>query len=655
MFERSAPRAARRNGDRLPVTAQTVTGRLLAATLVVACLQLAPARAQEPAAMPSTPATLPPANGQWTHAITLMGQPKYGPEFKHFDYADPAAPKGGMVRLGAQGGFDNFNIVVAGLKGDLEGGVQQIYDSLMTESSDEPFTSYGLLAEAVRVAPDLGSVSYRLRRDARWHDGQPITPEDVVWSFDVLKANSPFYAAYYQTVAKAAVTGPHEVTFTFTETGNRELPQVIGQLRILPKHWWTGKDASGKPRSVTETTLEPPLGSGPYRLAKFEPGRTATYTRVPDYWGKDLPVNAGRYNFATERYEYFRDGTVLVEALKGDLYDFRVENIARNWATAYDDFPAVREGRLIKEAFPDRGMGIMQAFAFNTRRDKFKDPRVRRAFNLAMNYEEMNRALFYGLYSRINSYFFGSELASSGLPEGEEKAILESVKDKVPASVFTTPYANPVNDSPEAVRKNLREAVGLLKEAGYELRAGKMVNKATGEPLAVEFLEFQNTFERVILPFAAQLKLIGIDATLRVIDQAQYQNRIRNFDFDITTSSWGESLSPGNEQREYWGSAAADKPGSRNLIGIKDPGIDALIEKVIFAKDRPTVIAATHALDRVLLAHDYVVPQWSSNQQRTLRWNRFAHPAILPLYASSGFPTTWWYDDKLAAKTGAPR
>ncbi len=605
--------------------------------------------------MPSDPPSMPAATGQWVHALTLMGQPKYGPDFKHFDYADPAAPKGGMVRLGTQGGFDNFNIIVSGLKGDLENGIQQIYDPLMTQSSDEPFTSYGLIAEAVRVAPDLGSVSYRLRENARWHDGKPITPEDVVWSFDILKANSPFYAAYYHTVSKAEATGPHEVTFTFTEKGNRELPQVIGQLRILPKHWWMAKDANGKPRNPTETTLEPPLGSGPYRLAKFDPGRSTTYERVPDYWGKGLPANAGHYNFDTERFEYFRDGTVLVEALKGDLYDFRVENIARNWATAYDEFPAVKEGRLIKEAFPDRGMGIMQAFAFNTRRDKFKDPRVRRAFNLAMNYEEMNKALFYGLYNRINSYFFGSELASSGLPEGDEKAILESVKDKIPASVFTTPYTNPVNDSPEAVRKNLREAVGLLREAGYELRGGKMVNKATGEPLTVEFLEFQNTFERVILPFSASLKLIGIDATLRVIDAAQYQNRIRNFDFDITTTNWGESLSPGNEQREYWGSKAADSPGSRNLIGIKDPGIDALIEKVIFAKDRPAVIAATHALDRVLLAHDYVVPQWSSNQQRTLRWNRFNHPAILPLYASSGFPTTWWYDKALATKTGAPR
>ncbi|WP_375464785.1 extracellular solute-binding protein [uncultured Methylobacterium sp.] len=629
------------------MTAHPVIGRLLATALMLAGLA-GPAGAQ------SEPA--PPAAGAgWVHAVTLMGEPKYGPDFRHFDYANPDAPKGGLVRLGTQGGFDNFNVVVSGLKGDLEGGVALLYDTLTTESLDEPFTSYGLLAEALRVAPDLGSVTYRLRESAKWHDGVPVTPEDVVWSFETLKANSPFYAAYYQTVAKAEATGPREVTFTFSETGNRELPQVIGQIRVLPKHWWTGKDAQGRPRNVTETTLEPPLGSGPYRLEKFEPGRTATYTRVADYWGRDLPVNAGRNNFGTQRYEYFRDGTVLVEALKGDLYDFRVENIARNWATAYDDFPAVKDGRLIKEAFPDRGNGTMQAFVFNARRDKFRDPRVRRAFNLAMNFEEMNRALFYGLYKRIDSYFYGSELASSGLPEGAERALLDAVKDKVPASVFTTPYRNPVSDTPDAVRANLREAVRLLREAGYEQREGRMVNKATGEPLTVEFLEFQNTFERVILPFSAQLKLIGIGTSLRVIDQAQYQNRMRGFDFDITTGSWPESLSPGNEQREYWGSAAADKPGARNLIGIKDAGIDALIERVIFATDRPGVLAATHALDRVLLAHDYVVPQWASNVSRTLRWNRFSHPAVLPQYGSSGFPTTWWYDEAAAARTGAPR
>jgi len=593
--------------------------------------------------------------GSWRHALTLLGEPKYGPDFEHFEYADPKAPVGGLVRLGAQGGFDNLNMIVNGLKGDLEGGITQIYDTLMEDSGDEPFSSYGQLAEAVRIAPDGLSVAYRLRPGARWHDGRPLTVEDVIWSFDTLKANSPFYAAYYHSVAKAEATGEREVTFRFSEAGNRELPQVLGQMQVLPKHWWTANDANGKPRNPTETTLEIPLGSGPYRLAKIDAGRYAIYERVADYWGKDLPVNRGRNNFGTVRFEYFRDGSVLLEALKGDLYDFRSENIARNWATQYDDFPAVKEGRLIKEEFPGRGTGIMQAFVFNLRRDKFKDERVRRAFNLAMNFEEMNRQLFYGQYQRIDSYFFGSELAASGLPEGIERAILEGVKDKLPPKVFTEPYKNPVNDTPEAVRANLRQAVGLLKEAGYELKGGQMVSKATGEPLTVEFLEFQNVFERVILPFAAQLKLIGIGSSVRVIDQAQYQNRLRSFDFDITTSSWPESLSPGNEQREYWGSASADKPGSRNIAGIKDAGIDALIEKLIFASDRETLVAATRALDRALLSHNYLVPQWSSPVTRTIRWNRFSHPPVLPKYGASGFPTTWWYDEALARKTGAPR
>ncbi|MEE7456667.1 hypothetical protein MPAR168_01350 [Methylorubrum populi] len=611
------------------------------------------ASAQEPAESASK-VSAQEAPGTWHHALTLLGKPKYGPDFQHFEYANPNAPVGGLVRLGAQGGFDNLNFIVNGLKGDLEGGIIQIYDTLMEDSGDEPFSSYGLLAEGVQIASDGMSVSYRLRANARWHDGKPVTVEDVIWSFDTLKANSPFYAAYYHTVTKAEPGAEREVVFRFAEAGNRELPQVLGQMQVLPKHWWTGQNKDGKPRNPAETTLEIPLGSGPYRLARFDAGRSATYERVADYWGKDLPVNRGRNNFGTIRNEYFRDGSVLLEALKGDLYDFRTENIARNWATAYDDFPAVKDGRLLKEEFPGRGTGIMQAFVFNLRRDKFKDERVRRAFNLALNFEEMNRQLFYSQYSRIDSYFYGSDLAASGLPEGMERAILESVKDKLPPRVFTEPYTNPVNDTPDAARTNLRKAVGLLREAGYELKNGQMVSK-TGEPLAVEFLEFQNVFERVILSFAAQLKLIGIQSSVRVIDQAQYQNRLRGFDFDITTSNWPESLSPGNEQREFWGSAAADKPGSRNIAGIKDAGIDALIEKVIYAEDRETLIAATRALDRTLLAHNFVVPQWSSAVSRTIRWNRFNRPAVLPKYGSSGFPTTWWYDEALAAKTGAPR
>jgi len=592
----------------------------------------------------------------WRHGLSLLGEPKYPAGFTHFDYANPDAPKGGLVRFGSQGSFDNFNMIVAGVKGDLESQIPLIYDTLLAQAQDEASTYYGLLADGVKPAADLGSVIYRLRPEARWHDGKPVTADDVVFSFEVLKENSPQYAAYYHNVTKAEATGPHEVTFTFSEKGNRELPQIVGQLPVLPKHWWQGKDATGKTRNPTETTLEIPLGSGPYRLARFDAGRSATYERVPDYWGRDLPVNRGSNNFDTQRAEYFRDATVMIEAFKADQFDWRTENIARNWATAYDGFPAVREGRIVKEEFPQAGMGIMQAFTLNLRRKKFTDARVRRAFNLAFDFEEMNRTLFYGLYSRVDSFFFGTELASSGLPEGRERAILESVKDKVPASVFTTPYRNPVNGSAEAVRANLREAVKLFQEAGYEIRGNQMVEKASGQPFTVEFLGYDNSAERVVLPYRAALERIGLKVSLRVVDPAQYQNLVRSFDFDaLALSNWAESLSPGNEQRDFWGSAAADRPGSRNLAGIKDPGVDALIDKVIYAGDREELVAATRALDRVLLAHDYVVPQWSSPVSRTLRWNRFAHPAVLPKYGASGFPTTWWYDSTLAAKTGVAR
>ncbi len=619
-----------------------MTARLAAALALV--LATAPLAAQEPA-----------AGAAWRHGLTLLGEPKYGPDFQHFDYVNPEAPKGGLVRLGAQGAYDNFNLVVAGVKGDLEGLIPLLYDTLGTEAQDEPFTSYGLLAEGVRVADDLGAVTFRLREAARFHDGMPVTPDDVVFSFEVLKANSPLYASYYHNVAKAEVTAPREVTFTFADKGNRELPQIVGQLPVLPKHWWQGQRPDGTPRDVTQTTLEPPLGSGPYRIARYEAGRSITYARVPDYWGRDLPVNRGRHNFGEQRVEYYRDATVLLEAFKADQFDWRAENIARNWATAYDGFPAVKEGRLVKEEFAERGSGIMQGFFFNLRREPFKDERVRRAFDLAFDFEEMNRTLFYGLYTRVNSYFYGSELASSGVPEGDEKALLESVRDKIPAEVFTQPYKNPVNGSAENIRANLREAMQLLRDAGYELKGEQMVAKATGKPLTVEFLGYDATAERIVLPYRQQLARIGIKASPRVVDPAQYQNLLRSFDFDIVSAVQPESLSPGNEQREYWGSAAADRPGSQNIAGIKDAGIDALVDRVIFAGDRPTQVAATRALDRVLLAHHYVVPQWTAPVTRTVRWNRFGHPAVMPKNGSPAFPTVWWYDQGLADKTGAAR
>ncbi len=612
--------------------------RFLLSSLLAACLASSPVAAQE---------------ARWRHGAGLLEEPKYPPDFRQFDYVNPNAPKGGLVRLGAQGTFDSFNIVVAGVKGSPEQGLGLIYETLTTSSFDEPGSSYGLLAEAFSYPDDYASVTFRLRPEARWHDGQPVTAEDVIFSFETLKANSPTYAFYYANVTKAETVGEREVRFTFNQTGNRELPQIMGQLIVLPKHWWEGTAPDGRRRDVTQTTLEPPLGSGPYRIKSFEAGRNATYERVKDYWGVALNVNVGQNNFDEIRYEYYRDATVLLEAFKGDRIDFRSENSARNWATGYN-FPAREAGRVILEEFPLRATGIMQAFVLNLRRDKFKDQRVRRAFNLAFPYEEINKTIFSGQYERVSSYFHGLEIASSGLPEGPELAILETVRNQVPPTVFTTPYANPVNDSPEAIRNNLREADRLLREAGWELKDRRRVN-AKGETLTVELLGDSPNDERVFLPYKAALDRLGIVTSVRTVDDVQYVNRVRSFDFDIVSGIWGQSLSPGNEQREFWGSQAAQREGSRNLAGIADPAVDALIGRVIFAKDRTELVAATKALDRVLLAHEYLVPQWTLLRQRTARWDRYSHPENMPRYGASAFPTIWWYDEAKAAKTGAPR
>ena len=585
------------------------------------------------------------------HGVSLFGEPKYPAGFKHFDYVNPAAPKGGLVRQIAFGTFDNFNPVVAGVKGSIALGSGLIYETLTKPSLDEVSTEYGLLAESIRYPEDFASVTYRLRAEARWHDGKPVTPEDVIFSLDTFKKNSPQYAAYYRHVVKAEKSGERDVTFTFDQPGNRELPQIVGQLMVLPQHYWEGTDRNGNRRDIAATTLEPPVGSGPYRIKGFSPGRSVTYARVDDYWGKDVNVNVGQNNFDEIRYEYFRDSTVALEAFKGDQVDWRTENSAKNWATAYD-FPAVKDKRVVLEEFPIRNFGLMQAFAFNLRREKFADIRVRRAFNLAFDFEEMNKQVFFGQYKRIASYFEGTELASSGVPQGEELKILETVRDKVPPEVFTTPYSNPVGGSAEAVRDNLREATRLLKEAGYEIRNQQLVNGRTGEPFAVEFLINSPEFERFIGRYIPALKRLGINATIRVVDDAQYENRLRQWDFDIVVNSWGESLSPGNEQHGFWGSQAADQPGSNNIVGIKNPAVDALIDRVIFARNREELVAATHALDRVLLWNNYVVPNWTYGKVRTARWDRYARPDKLPEYGLSAFPTIWWFDPQRAAKTG---
>jgi microcin C transport system substrate-binding protein len=586
---------------------------------------------------------------KWKHGLSLFGELKYPEGFKNFEYVNPAAPQGGSVRQIAFGTFDNFNTVIAGVKGNLALGTELTNETLTTPALDEVSTEYGLLAEAVSHPDDFSSVTYRLRANARWHDGKPVTPDDVIFSFKAFKENSPQLGAYYRHVVKAKKTGDREVTFTFDGPGNRELPQIVGQLPVLPKHWWEGADASGKKRDVTATTLEPPLGSGPYQLKEFQPGRSIVYEKADNYWGKDVNVIIGTRNFQQLRYEYFRDSTVALEAFKGDQVDWRTENSAKNWATAYD-FPAVRDKKVVLEEFPVRNFGIMQAFAFNIRRDKFKDARVRRAFNFAFDFEEMNRTIFFSQYKRINSYFEGTELASSGLPEGQELEILQTVKDNVPADLFSKPYTNPVGGNPQAVRDNFRQALALFREAGFEIRDTKLVNAKTGEPLSVEFLVDDPATERFVLFYKPSLERIGIAVNARTVDSAQYENRLRQWDYDIIVASWGESLSPGNEQRGFWGSAAADQPGSRNYIGIKNPAIDTLIDRVIFTKDRAELVAATKALDRVLLWNFYVVPQWTYGKVRTARWDRFGRPENMPKYGLAAFPAVWWWDADKAAK-----
>jgi len=600
------------------------------------------------------PAWSTPARAEekvWRHGLSLFGELKYPAGFKQLDYVNAAAPKGGTVREIALGTYDSFNSVVAGVKGTTAAAIDLTYDTLLTSALDEVSTEYGLLAEAVAYPDDFSFVIYRLRAEARWHDGKPINADDVIFSFNAFKKHNPRYAAYYRHVVKVEKTADREITFTFDAPGNRELPQIVGQIAVLPRHWWEGTDNNGNKRDVGATTLEPPLGSGAYRIKEFSPGRNIVYERVKDYWGKDLNVNIGRDNFDEIQFEYFRDTTVALEAFKADTVDWRTENSAKNWATAYD-FPAVSEKRVILEEFPVNSVGIMQAFAFNVRRAKFQDPRVRLAFNYAFDFEEMNKQIFFGQYKRIASYFEGTELACSGLPAGRELEILETVRDQVPPEVFTKTYSNPVGGNPQAVRANLREAVRLLREAGYEVRNERLINSKTGEPYAVEFLADDPSFERVFLFYKPSLDRLGITVSVRTVDDAQYENRLRSWDFDIISHSWPESLSPGNEQRGFWGAQAADQPGSNNMIGIKNPSVDAMIDQVIFAKTRADLVAATHALDRVLLWNHYVVPQWTYGKVRSARWDRFGHPDPLPKYGLSGFPTIWWWDAGKAAKTG---
>ena len=576
----------------------------------------------------------------WRHATALIEEPKYPEGFAHFEYANPEAPKGGTLKLSEEGTFDSFNAILA--KGELAVGLNLIFDTLMKPSEDEISSSYGLLAESLSYPDDISQVTFRLRAEASWADGTPVTPDDVVFSFDKAKELNPLQAQYYAHVVSAEKTGERDVTFRFDETNNQELPQILGQILVLPKHWWEGTDKDGAARDISRTTLEPVMGSGPYRIESFKAGSTIRYERREDYWGENLNVNIGHNNFGAIEYVYFTDANVEFEAFRAGTVDFRQENSASKWATAYD-FPAVETGdvKLEKIENPLRAVGIMQALVPNLRREKFQDVRVRRALNFVLDFEDLNHNLAFDALARVDSYFWGTELASSGLPEGREKEILEGMRDKVPAEVFTTPYTNPVGGDPQKARANLRQALTLFQEAGYELRSGKLVNASTGEHFGIEILLSSPSLERSVLPYIASLKRIGIDARIRTVDASQYTNRIRSFDYDMIWNVWGQSLNPGNEQAGYWGSASVDREGSRNFAGISDPAVDELIRMVIFAQTREEKIAAVKALDRVLLAHHYVVPLFYSDAVKVAYSKTLAHPEELPYYGL-GFPDIWW-------------
>jgi ABC-type oligopeptide transport system, periplasmic component len=585
------------------------------------------------------------AEDEWRTTSSLIDPDAEQAVFERYDYVNPDAPKGGTLHQIAFGTYDSFNPFI--VRGTPAAGLSDfgglLWETLMAQSPDQPGTSHGLIAEAFKYPPDFSSATYRLNPDARWHDGKPITAEDVIWSLETLKKISPSHMHYFANVKEAVALSDREVEFRFDQAGNRELPHIMGDLPVLPKHWWEGVRPDGTKRDISQPTLEPPLGSGPYKIGQFRPGNDITWERVKDYWGENLPVNIGRNNFDQRRYTYFQDDNAAFLAFKkGGIEDIRRETSTRRWVTEYD-FPAVKEGKVIKREFKSGMVQPMQAFVFNLRRPQFADRRVREALTLAYNFEDQNRKHFFGLNKRLGSYFENSELSSGGIPQGRELEILEEFRDQLPPELFTQEFKLPVNDTPTSERQHLREAIRLLNEAGWETRGGKLVNKETGEPFRIEFLGASETAEIITDGLIPNLRKLGIDATLRIVDASQYIQRVQNFDFDAVTGVFGQSNSPGNEQRDYWTSRAADTPGSRNIMGIKDPVVDALVDKIIYATDRDELVALTHALDRVLLWNYYTIPQYYQPTIRMAYWNKFGIPEKQPAYTGIDIDS-WWID-----------
>ena len=578
--------------------------------------------------------TASPVRAEPTYAAALFGEPKYAADFQHLDYVNPDAPKGGTFNSATVGSFDSTNPFI--IKGVAATGITMIYESLMVKSLDEPHTVYGLIAESIDIAPDRSWVKFKLRPEARWHDGQPITVDDVIWSFETLRdKGTPFYRTYYKSVRNATQTGPREVTFTFARKNDRELPLIMGGMPILPKHFWT--DGT---HDFTKSSLTYPLGSGPYRVKKIETGRRIIYERVKDWWGRDLPFNRGQYNFDTIVYDFYRDNGVAFQAFLAGEADFRQEYIAKNWAQGYNH-PRVRNGDIVRKSISHDIPTGMQAFVYNTRRPIFSDVRVREALNYAFDFEWSNKQLAFNAYKRSRSYFNNCYLAATGIPEGKERDLLMRYKSRLPAELFNQPYQNPVNKGDGTIRDNLWQGLKLLHEAGWNLDDKGLLRDKHGKLFEFEILTNNPMFDRWLLPFARNLRKMGVIVRMRSIDEAQYQNRLADYDFDMTVDLISQSLTPGNEQYTYWHSSQANVKGANNIMGIQSPVVDYLVNKVIKARTEDELVTATHALDRVLLWNHYVIPQWYSDKFNIAYESWLGHPAENPPY---GLPVleTWW-------------
>ncbi|MFL2529746.1 MAG: extracellular solute-binding protein [Candidatus Azotimanducaceae bacterium] len=572
------------------------------------------------------------------HGLAMHGEVKYRSNFQSFEYVNSKAPKKGTLRLHSIGTFDSFNSFI--VKGNPVANIDLIYNTLTTSSADEPFSQYGELADAIYMPKDRSWVAFKLRPEARWHDGEKVSVDDVIWTFNILVAEgTPFFRFYYENVQDVIKVGENIVRFNFKNSENRELPLILGQLVVLPKHYWEERD-------FNKTTLEPPLGSGPYRVKKFEPGRSLTLERNRDYWGADIPSHKGKFNFNEIRIDYYRDNDISLEAFKSGEYDYRLENSSKNWATGYD-IPAVANGLITQKLFEHNRPAGMQGFIYNTRRPIFKDVRVRQALALAFDFEWSNQNLFYGQYTQSRSYFDNSELAAVGLPSNEELELLDPLKEDLPRDLFISSYSPPKGGGPRAMRSNLRKANQLLNEAGWIIDDGKRIHPETSKSFEFEVLLVQPGFERIVLPFTRYLDKLGIEATVRTVDTSQYRQRLNTYDFDMIVSSFGQSLSPGNEQRSFWGSNTAAMEGGRNYIGISNPAIDILVEHIVEAQDRKELVTATRSLDRALQWGHWVIPHWHIAYDRIAFWDKFGRPASTP---PNGVQLmNWWIDEEKAS------